>query len=70
MDGLETVRTPLLSDPPELPPRPDACDNDAVWELLCACMQADEKKRPTFSFVASGVSDARQSSSGKNDSWL
>ena len=72
MDGIDTIRTPLLATPPELPTRPDACENDAVWDLICSCMIAHEpQKRPTFSAVASGMADARLAATfnGKDD-WL
>ena len=66
MDGLETIRSPLLSEPCEDPPRPDACDNDAVWELIMLCCRPDPADRPAFGTVASRMSDAR----GKEDPWL
>ena len=28
------MRAPLTAEPPEQPAQPDACDNDAMWELL------------------------------------
>ena len=69
MDGIETIRTPLLAG--DVPARPDACDDDAVWALVCACMEPDEPaKRPTFSDVASRMADARAASSTGKEDWL
>ena len=70
MDGLETVRGPLTSTPQQMPPRPDACEIDSVWALLCACMRAEPHARPTFAEVAVGVSDAQQAAGGADASWL
>ena len=69
MDGIETIRTPLLAG--EQPSRPDACEDDAVWELICTCMAAaDPTLRPTFSDIASRMADARAASSVGKDDWL
>ena len=71
LEGLELVRTPLGAQPQELPPRPDQCDSDAVWELLGACMRAEPHERPTFAQVASRLSAAQQAAPGsKQADWL
>ena len=70
VEGLSIVREPLLADPPSLPPRPDTCTIDAVWELLCACMAKDAEKRPTLAKVATEIGAARQKAGGSIASWL
>ena len=68
MDGLSTIREPI--DAGGLPERPDACEIDAVWQLLCECLQADAAKRPTFGAVAVGMSEAQQAAAGAGAGWL
>ena len=71
VDGLETVRGPLVAEPQELPPRPSACDVDAVWQLLCACMRAKPSARPSFAEVAVSLSEVQRASPGASaDEWL
>ena len=54
------MREPLLSTPQEYPPRPATCEIDDVWKLLCACMEVDAAKRPSFAEVASKIGEVRQ----------
>ena len=68
MDGLSTIREPLASG--ELPERPSACDDDAVWALLCACLRDEPKARPSFAEVAVGMSEAQAAAKGAGAGWL
>ena len=68
-EGLEVLRAPLTSDPPEQPARPDACDNDAMWELLMSTVAADAAERPSFAKVAREVGEIRQAA-GSLAEWL
>ena len=71
MEGLEVVRTPLLSDPPEEPTRPDSVDADALWALLLRTLARDPAARPTFGAVAREVGEIRQAAAGSDlASWL
>ena len=70
VEGLSVVREPLLKSPQEYPPRPESCEIDEVWTLLCACMKAEAEQRPTFAEVASKVGQARQKAGGALASWL
>ena len=65
MEGLEVVRTPLLSDPPEEPTRPDSVDADALWALLLRTLARDPAARPTFGAVAREVGEIRQAAAGR-----
>ncbi len=69
VDGLETIRTPLCSEPQQMPERPSACEIDAVWHLLCACLRAEPDARPSFAEVAVGMSEAQQAAAGASG-WL
>ena len=69
LEGLDVIRTPLLATPQEMPPRPDACDADAVWELLCECLKAEPSQRPTFARVAIQLSEAKEAA-GTQPGWL
>ena len=69
-EGLSLVRGPLLREPQEMPPRPDACTIDAVWVLLCACLRADPRERPPFAEVAASLGEARVAMGGEFASWL
>jgi serine/threonine protein kinase len=68
-EGLEVLRAPLTADPPEQPARPDACDNDAMWELLMSTVAADAAARPSFAKVAREVGEIRQAA-GSLAEWL
>ena len=71
VDGLETLRAPLLLTPQEWPPRPDASGHsESVWSLLCAAMRADAAARPSFAELADGFSDVRHAEGGKQSEWL
>ena len=70
LEGLEVIRTPLLSTPPAMPARPDSCDSDDVWALLCECLAPKADDRPTFATVASRMGDARQVAGGSAAKWL
>ena len=70
LEGLDLVRTPLTETPQGLPPRPDSCDADAVWDVLGECMRVAPESRPTFAQVATRLSAARQSSSAQPSDWL
>jgi serine/threonine protein kinase len=69
MEGMSVVREPLLAEPQEMPSRPATCDVDSVWELLCVCMKASARDRPTFAQVAVRISEAQQAAAG-NAAWL
>ena len=66
LEGLEIVRTPLLSTPREMPARPDGVMADAVWNLLSDCLAVEPTERPTFPAVATRMSEAKEGSAG----WL
>eukprot|EP00325_Prymnesiales_sp_UTEX-LB-985_P001787 CAMPEP_0174713122 /NCGR_PEP_ID=MMETSP1094-20130205/13903_1 /TAXON_ID=156173 /ORGANISM="Chrysochromulina brevifilum, Strain UTEX LB 985" /LENGTH=232 /DNA_ID=CAMNT_0015912279 /DNA_START=192 /DNA_END=890 /DNA_ORIENTATION=- len=71
IEGMELIRTPILSTPSEPPPRPEACTSDAVWDLLCKSLAFNPSERPGFGTLASGIGAARQAADGGNIStWL
>ena len=70
LEGLEIIRTPILSTPSARPARPDSCDRDDVWALLCECLAAKPDDRPSFASVASRMGDARQAAGGSAAKWL
>ena len=56
IEGLETLRAPLVADPPQLPVAlQDECGSVAVWEVLTACVAHDPAKRPSIRDVAQRV---------------
>ena len=71
MEGLEVLRAPLLAEPQEAPPRPSACESDAVWELLQRTMLPTPSERPTFGRIAREVGEIRQALAGGSlADWL
>ena len=36
--GLDVFREPVTSDPQQMPERPSACEDDAVWKCICDCL--------------------------------
>ena len=70
-EGLETLRAPLIADPPTRPPRPDRCDSDGVWELLMSTVSKAAEERPTFGRVAREIGELRQALAGGSlAEWL
>ena len=63
-EGLESLRGPLLADPPEHPARPDTLESDALWELLMSTVAQAPEARPSFARVAREVGDIRQALAG------
>ena len=53
--GLEALREPLLREPPELPERPSALEDDLMWNLVTECLSLDPGKRPSFSILSGSL---------------
>lgn len=74
LEGLSTLREPLMLEPQQMPPRPGSCppggEGDAVWALLCDCMLADPAARPTFAQVAKRIGEVRSQADTALAAWL
>ena len=63
--GFPVFREPVTSTPQQMPERPAACADDAVWKCLCDCLLTDPAKRP----AAAAAATAMRASLGV-ESWL
>ena len=66
--GLDVFREPVTSDPQQMPERPSACEDDAVWKCICDCLTTNPAKRPAAA-AATAMMRTHLSSTG-DDKWL
>ncbi len=66
--GLDVFRAPVTSDPQQMPERPSACTDDAIWKCICDCLTTSAAKRPAAA-AAAAVMRTHLSSTG-DDKWL
>ena len=66
--GLDVFREPVTSDPQQMPERPSACEDDAIWKCICDCLTTNPAKRPAAA-AAAVVMRTHLSSTG-DDKWL
>ena len=66
--GLDVFRAPVTSSPQQMPERPSACADDAVWKCICSCLATDPAERPAAAAAATAVR-ARLCSTGDMQ-WL
>lgn len=58
LEGLETLRGPLVAEPPQQPIElRDECGSEALWRLLMECVASDPAKRPVFKECARRLSE-------------
>ena len=66
--GLDVFRAPVTSDPQQMPERPSACTDDAIWKCICDCLTTSAAERPAAA-AAAAVMRTHLSSTG-DDKWL
>lgn len=66
--GLETLREPLMLEPPELPVRPSSCADDRAWAVLDKCLTAAPATRPSFPEIADSLREI--AGTDATGSWL
>ena len=64
LQGLELVRGPLLSEPPERPERPEYLEHDGVWELIMRACATSPSERPSFATLAKELGEIRKADAG------
>lgn len=69
-NGLDVLRAPITAEPQQMPERPEACADDATWDLLCSCMAADPTVRPTFAEAARVLGAIMAASNSQLADWL